>query len=157
MTPTAFLNALPITSSDPAKGFVGSPYHSDGRYSSIDPAPLADFCNRYTNGADVCEVFNGKSVTDVQRELLAGNMIVAWQTFSWAPVRYGNFLINGTYQARVANNHVPSGLRLRLLRAAISSADPYNLQNRGQIYQYWVSAQSFESCWNERKMGMVMR
>lgn len=54
VTPTAFLNALPITSSDPAKGFVGSPYHSDGRYSSIDPAPLADFCNRYTNGADVC-------------------------------------------------------------------------------------------------------
>ena len=156
VTPTAFLNALPITNSDPAKGFVGSPYHSDGRYSSIDPAPLADFCNSYTNGADVCEVFNGKSVTDVQRELLAGNMIVAWQTFSWAPVRYGNFLINGTYQARVANNHVRLICGYDPARGYFVS-DPYNLQNRGQIYQYWVSAQSFESCWNERKMGMVMR
>lgn len=156
ITPTAFLSALPITDSDPAKGFVGSPYQSDGHYSSIDPAPLAAFCNRYTNGAEVCAVFNGRSVTDVQRELLAGNMIVAYQTFSWAPVRYGNFLINGTYQPRVANNHVRLICGYDPARGYFVS-DPYNLQNRGQVYQYWIDAQSFESCWNERKMGMVMR
>ena len=156
VTPTAFLAALPITDSDPAKGFVGSPYHSDGRYSSIDPAPLAAFCNRYTNGSQVCTVFNGRSVTDVQRELLAGNMIVAWQTFSWAPVRYGNFLINGTYQARVANNHVRLICGYDPVRGYFVS-DPYNLHNRGQVYQYWIDAERFESCWNARKMGMVMR
>lgn len=156
VTPTAFLAALPISESDPAKGFVGSPYYSDGRYSSIDPAPLAAFCDRYTGGADVCQVFNGKSVQDVQRELLAGNMIVAWQTFSWAPVRYGNFLINGTFQARVANNHVRLICGYDPARGYFVS-DPYNLQNRGQVYQYWIDAQHFESCWSARKMGMVMR
>lgn len=56
----------------------------------------------------------------------------------------------------VANNHVRLICGYDPARGYFVS-DPYNLQNRGQIYQYWVSAQSFESCWNERKMGMVMR
>ena len=90
MTPQEFLDDLPYAESNPADGFVGSPYYSDGRYSSIDPAPLADYCNALC-GTLLCADISGYSVEDVRRELLAGNYIVAYQTFWWKPVSYADF------------------------------------------------------------------
>lgn len=151
-----FLNNLPYSSSNPAYGFVGSPYYSDGRYSSIDPAPLAAYCNSYCGGAEVCEDISGYSVEDVRRELLAGNYIVAYQTFSWASVRYANFYIDGVLTPKVANNHVRLIYGYDPARGYLVS-DPYNSSCRWQTYQYWIDAASFEYCWNQRKMGMVIR
>lgn len=151
-----FLNNLPYSASNPAYGFVGSPYYSDGRYSSIDPAPLANYCNTYCSDAAVCEDITGYSVQEIQRELLAGNFIVAYQTFSWASVRYANFYIDGVLTPKVANNHVRLIYGYDPARGYLVS-DPYNASCRWQTYQYWIDSASFDYCWNQRKMGMVIR
>lgn len=151
-----FLDNLPYSASNPAYGFVGSPYYSDGRYSSIDPTPLANYCNTYCGGAAVCEDITGYSVQDIQRELLAGNFIVAYQTFSWASVRYANFYIDGVLTPKVANNHVRLIYGYDPARGYLVS-DPYNASCRWQTYQYWIDSASFDYCWNQRKTGMVIR
>lgn len=156
VTPSAFLNALPYSDSNPEYGFVGSPYYYDGRYTSINPRPLVAYANSYCGGLGVCSNFTGATVQDVQRELLAGNTIVAYQTMYWGNLRYGSFLIDGQYTQMVANNHA------RLVLGYDPSlgyfvSDPYNDQNRGQTFQYWIDATTFERLWNARKMGVVIR
>lgn len=155
ITPKAFLDNLPYSDSDPSKGFVGSPYYNDGRYTSIDPKPLANYCNK-TAGVDLCEDISGYSVEEVRRELLAGNFIVAYQTFWWKPVSYSNFLINGVLTAKVSNNHVRLVYGYDPARGYLVS-DPYNYYNPGEINQYWIDADTFDYCWNQRKVGMVIR
>lgn len=155
ISPKDFLDNLPYSASNPADGFVGSPYYSDGRYSSIDPQPLADYCNT-TCGVNLCEDISGYSVEQVRRELLAGNFIVAYQTFWWKPVSYANFYIDGRLTAKVSNNHVRLICGYDPERGYLVS-DPYNYYNRWQTNQYWVAAASFDYCWNQRQMGMVIR
>lgn len=154
--PRTFLARLPYADSNPDYGFVGSPYHSDGRYSSINPRPLTAYCNTYCGGAAACADFSGASIAAVRQELLCGNLIVAYQTYWWEPIRYGKFLIDGRWQSMVANNHV------RLIAGYDPTlgyyvSDPYNPQSPGAPYQYWIDAQTFETLWNQRKMGMVIR
>lgn len=156
VTPSQFLAHLPQADSNPEYGFVGSPYHSDGRYSSINPRPLTVYCNSYCQGTSACENFSGASIDAVRQELLAGNLIVAYQTYWWQEIRYANFLIDGRWQSMVANNHV------RLIAGYDPSkgyyiSDPYNPNTPGQAYQYWLDAPTFEKLWNQRKMGMVIR
>ena len=155
ITPKAFLDNLPYAATNPAYGFVGSPYYSDGRYSSINPVPLANYCNR-TAGVSLYEDISGASIKEVQRELLAGNFVVAWQTFYWQPVHYANFYIDGSIRPMVANNHVRLVCGYDPARGYLVN-DPYNGSCRWQTYQYWVPAKDFEFCWNQRKVGMVMR
>lgn len=155
VTPQEFLDDLPYAESDPADGFVGSPYYSDGRYSSIDPAPLADYCNALC-GIDLCADISGCSVEDVRRELLAGNYIVAYQTFWWKPVSYADFNIDGTLTPMVANNHVRLICGYDPERGYLVS-DPYNYYNAWRTDQYWVASGFFDYCWNQRQMGMVIR
>lgn len=155
ITPEALLNGLPYADSDPAEGFVGSPFISDGRYHSIDPAPLADYCNA-TTGSPACEDISGASIDVLRRELLAGNFIVAWQTYWWEPIRYEDFYIGDTLKAMVANNHV------RLIcgydpEKGYYVSDPFNERNPDEDYQYWIDAETFDALWNERQMGMVIR
>ena len=150
-----FLEGLPYAESDPADGFVGSPYVSDGRYHSIDPVPLAAYCNAVT-GTAACADISGASVDVLRRELLAGNFIVAWQTFYWAPVRYEAFYINGEPQQMAANNHVRLICGYDPVKGYYVS-DPYNEYNPGETYQYWIDDNAFEALWNERRTGMVIR
>lgn len=154
--PRTFLARLPYADSNPEYGFVGSPYHSDGRYSSINPRPLTAYCNTYCSGAVACADFSGASIAAVRQELLCGNLIAAYQTYWWEPIRHGKFLIGGRWQSMVANNHV------RLIAGYDPTlgyfvSDPYNPNMPGQVYQYWIDAQTFETLWNQRKMGMVIR
>ena len=155
ISPKDFLDNQPRDDSNPARGFVGSPYAGDGRYTSIDPAPLASYCNEVA-GTNLCEDISGYTAQEMQRELLAGNFIVAWQTFHWKPVRYANFYIDGELTPMVANNHVRLVCGYDPGRGYLVQ-NPYNSKHRGKTYRYWVSADDFESCWNERKMGMVIR
>lgn len=155
VTPQEFLDDLPYAESDPADGFVGSPYYSDGRYSSIDPAPLADYCNALC-GTLLCADISGCSVEDVRRELLAGNYIVAYQTFWWKPVSYADFNVDGSLTPMVANNHVRLICGYDPERGYLVS-DPYNYYNAWRTDQYWVASGFFDYCWNQRQMGMVIR
>ena len=156
VTPRQFLKALPYSQSNPEYGFVGSPYYCDGRYSSINPRPLTAFCNRFCPDAPACQNFSGSNITKLRQELLAGNVIVSYQTYWWQPIQYGNFIVDGRYKAMVNNNHVRLVCGYDPAKGYFVS-DPYNPHKRGQSYQYWVKASTFDSLWNQRKMGMVIR
>lgn len=86
---TTYLNNLPFSASNPEWGFVGSPYVvNNSLRTTIYPAALANYCNSYTNGASVCADFRGASVEELRQELLAGNMVVAYETLWWEQPRH---------------------------------------------------------------------
>ena len=154
-----FLDNLPRSASDPEKGFVGSPYVPDTSKktrTTIYPAKLAEYANSYCGGDIVCQDFRGASVTDLQRELLAGNCVVAYMTLWWKAPFYRNYVIEGQVQSLVSNNHAVLVCGYDPDKGYFIS-DPYNYYNRGQVHQYWENAQTFEKIWNERKVGMVLR
>ena len=154
-----FLDDLPRSASDPEKGFVGSPYVPDKSKrtrTTIYPAKLAEYCNSYCGGEIVCADFRGASVTDLQRELLAGNMVVGYMTLWWATPYYRNYNIEGQIQRLVSNNHAVLICGYDPDKGYFVS-DPYNYYNRGRVYQYWENKTTFERIWNERKVGMVIR
>lgn len=154
---TTYLNNLPFSSSNPEWGFVGSPYVvNNSLRTTIYPAALANYCNSYTNGASVCADFRGASVEELRQELLAGNMVVAYETLWWEQPRYRNYWIDGQLQSLVYNNHAILVYGYDPARGYLVS-DPYNYYNRGQTYQYWENAATFDNIWNQRKVGMVMR
>ncbi len=155
----SFLDNLPRSKSDPEKGFVGSPYVPDTSKrtrTTIYPAKLAEYSNSYTGGVNPCADFRGASITDLQRELLAGNCVVGYMTLWWAKPYYRNYNIEGTTQSLVSNNHAVLVCGYDPEKGYFIS-DPYNYYNRGQVHQYWEDAATFESIWNERKVGMVIR
>ena len=154
-----FLDNLPRHSSNPEKGFVGSPYVPDTSKrtrTTIYPAKLAEYSNSYCGGDTVCADFRGTSITDLQRELLAGNCVVAYMTLWWEAPYYRYYNIEGTTQRLVSNNHAVLVCGYDPNKGYFIS-DPYNYYNRGQVHQYWENAQTFEKIWNERKVGMVLR
>lgn len=154
-----FLDNLPRSASDPEKGFVGSPYVPDTSKrtrTTIYPAKLAEYSNTYCNGQAVCEDFRGASITDLQRELLAGNCVVAYMTLWWEAPYYRYYNIEGVTQRLVSNNHAVLVCGYDPDKGYFIS-DPYNYYNRGQVHQYWENAQTFEAIWAERQVGMVLR
>ena len=154
-----FLDNLPRSSSDPEKGFVGSPYVPDTSKrtrTTIYPAKLAEYSNTYCNGQTVCEDFRGASITDLQRELLAGNCVVGYMTLWWEAPYYRYYNIEGVTQRLVSNNHAVLVCGYDPDKGYFIS-DPYNYYNRGQVHQYWENAKTFEAIWAERQVGMVLR
>lgn len=154
-----FLDDLPRHSSNPEKGFVGSPYVPDPSKrtrTTIYPAKLAEYSNSYCNGQPVCADFRGASVTDLQRELLAGNCVVAYMTLWWEKPNYRTYQIEGTPQRLVSNNHAVLVCGYDPEKGYFIS-DPYNYYNRGEVHQYWKDAKTFDAIWKERQVGMVLR
>ncbi len=154
-----FLDNLPRHRTNPEKGFVGSPYVPDPSKrtrTTIYPAKLAEYSNTYCNGQPVCADFRGASVTDLQRELLAGNSVVAYMTLWWEKPNYRTYQIEGTPQRLVSNNHAVLVCGYDPEKGYFIS-DPYNYYNRGEVHQYWKDAKTFEAIWNERQVGMVLR
>ena len=154
-----FLDNLPRSASDPEKGFVGSPYVPDKSKktrTTIYPAKLAEYANSYCGGDIVCQDFRGASVTDLQRELLAGNCVVAYMTLWWKEPFYRNYVIEGQVQSLVSNNHAVLVCGYDPDKGYFIS-DPYNYYNRGQVHQYWENAKTFESIWNERFRRVLFR
>lgn len=154
-----FLDKLPRTSSNPEKGFVGSPYVPDKTKktrTTIYPAKLAEYSNSYCKGDKACADFRGASIKELQQELLAGNCVVGYMTLWWNAPQYRNYNIEGSVQRLVSNNHAVLVCGYDPVKGYFIS-DPYNYYNRGQVHQYWENAKTFESIWNERKVGMVIR
>lgn len=154
-----FLDALPRTGSDPEKGFVGSPYVPDRTKktrTTIYPTKLAEYANSYCEGNSPCADFRGRSIEDLKRELLLGNCVVGYLTLWWEKPAYLNYNIEGTWQRLVRNNHAVLICGYDPEKGYYIS-DPYNYYNRGQVHQYWVNAQTLETIWQEREVGMVIR
>lgn len=159
ITAKTFLDKLPLTATNPAKGFVGSPYIPDPTKktrTTIYPDVLAKYCNLYAGGLSICSDFSGSDIQELQRELLAGNSVVAYMTMRWEKPFYRKFNIEGETQWLVSNNHAVLVCGYDSSKGYFIS-DPYNDVKKNHVYQYWIDEGTFNNIWNERKVGMLLR
>ena len=151
-----FLDELPKTGSNPAKGFVGSPYVADKTKktrTTIYPAPLAEYGRRYGD----CEDFSDKSVNLIQAELLHGNPVVVYVTLWWEKPYYRWYNIEGEMQYLLSNNHALLLCGYDSVNNSYYVADPYNVNNRYSEYKYWQSGDLVNSLYYERCDAVVVR
>lgn len=152
----AFLDDMPKTESNPAKGFVGSPYLVDKAKktrTTIYPPVLAKWASAYGNVSD----FSGSSVKEIRAEILDGNPVVVYATLYWEKPFYRTFDIEGQIQKLLSNNHavLATGYDSDAKKYYIS--DPYNLNTPNEEYRYWIDAYTFEKIYNERKHALVIQ
>jgi len=151
-----FLDDMPRHKSNPAKGFVGSPYMPDRTKktrTTIFPNILASWASKYGNVAD----FSGSSPEEIQAELLYGNPVVVYATLRWEEPFYRIYDIEGQYQRLLSNNHVvlACGYDRNTNRYYIS--DPYNIMDTSKEYKYWIDGNTFEKIYNVRKQAVVVQ
>lgn len=151
-----FLDELPRHSSNPAKGFVGSPYVADATKktrTTIYPAKLAEYGRKYGNVVDI----SGASPKQIQEEIMDGNPVVAYVTLWWETPFYRNYLIEGKSQRLLSNNHalLVCGYDPDTNRYYV--ADPYNVKDKKNTYKYWVKGDVFERLYKERHHAVVIR
>lgn len=148
-----FLADMPKTSSNPAKGFVGSPYvPSETLRTTIYPAPLAEYGRRYGNVKD----FSGKSVEELREEVLLGNPVVIYVTLYWKQPYYRNFNIEGTTQRLLRNNHAVLVCGYDASTEYYYIADPYNIDDRYHDYFYWISADVLDPLYMVRQHAVAV-
>lgn len=148
-----FLADMPKTSSNPAKGFVGSPYvPSETLRTTIYPAPLAEYGRRYGNVKD----FSGKSVEELREEVLLGNPVVIYVTLYWKQPYYRNFNIEGTTQRLLRNNHAVLVCGYDASTQYYYIADPYNINDRYHDYFYWISADVLDPLYMVRQHAVAV-
>lgn len=151
-----FLNNLPRHSSNPAKGFVGSPFVADltkKTRTTIYPPILATYGENYGDVDD----FSGSTIDELQAELLDGNPVVVYATMHWEKPFYRYYSIEGTRQKLLSNNHVilTCGYDKSINMYYIS--DPYNTMDTRKEYKYWIDGNTFERIYNERKQALVVQ
>lgn len=151
-----FLDAMPKHPSNPAKGFVGSPYRADPTKrtrTTILPAKLAEYGQAYGTVADI----SYSSPKEIQAELLAGNPVVIYATLSWEAPFYRTYDIEGQQQRMLSNNHVVLACGYDSATGAYYISDPYNNSDTSQIYKYWIDKTTFEWIYNARRHAVVIR
>lgn len=151
-----FLDALPRHQSNPAKGFVGSPYIADKSKktrTTIYPAVLVKWGEAYGNILD----FSGSSAQEIRAELLEGNPVVIYMTLWWEKPFYRDFNIEGQSQTLLSNNHVVLATGYDSLSKSYLISDPYNIDKPGEEFQYWVDRYTFENIYNVRKHAIVIQ
>lgn len=155
-----FLNRMPKTSSNPAKGYVGSPYGNESRrFLTIDPEPLAKYGQRYGNVVNI----QGAPIEDIIKEIQNGNTVVVYATLHWGPAYYKTLPIEGVPTRRIFNNHVILLTGYDPVKKAFYVADPYNHEsdgaNRSKPFFYWKSQAIVDRCYNygNRRFAVVVR
>lgn len=156
----AFLDNMPKTSSNPAKGYVGSPYGNENyRFLTIDPEPLAKYGQRYGNVVNI----QGAPIEDIIKEIQSGNTVVIYVTLHWAPAYYKTLPIDGVPTRRIFNNHVLLLTGYDPVKKAFYIADPYNHEsdgaNRSKPFFYWKSQALVDKCYNygNRRFAVAIR
>lgn len=156
----AFLDNMPKTSSNPAKGYVGSPYGNENyRFLTIDPEPLAKYGQRYGNVVNI----QRDPIEDIIKEIQNGNTVVIYVTLHWAPAYYKTLPIDGVPTRRIFNNHVLLLTGYDPVKKAFYIADPYNHEsdgaNRSKPFFYWKSQALVDKCYNygNRRFAVAIR
>ena len=156
----SFLDNMPKTSSNPAKGYVGSPYGNENyRFLTIDPEPLAKYGQRYGNVVNI----QGAPIEDIIKEIQNGNTVVIYVTLHWAPAYYKTLPIDGVPTRRIFNNHVLLLTGYDPVKKAFYIADPYNHEsdgaNRSKPFFYWKSQALVDKCYNygNRRFAVAIR
>jgi len=155
-----FLDRMPKTKSNPAKGYVGSPYGNEkSRFLTIDPEPLARYGQRYGNVVNI----QGAPIEDIIKEIQEGNTVVIYVTLHWAPAYYKTLPIDGVPTRRIFNNHVLLLTGYDPAKKAFYIADPYNHEsdgaNRSKPFFYWKSQDLVDKCYNygNRRFAVAIR
>lgn len=151
-----FLDGMPKTTSNPAKGFVGSPYQADPTKktrTTIYPPVLAEYAKQFGNVAD----FSGSSVQELQAELLVGNPVVIYATLRWEKPFYRYYNIEGTTQRLLSNNHAVLLCGYDSATNYYYVADPYNENNTRAEYFYWISGDTLNPIYMERQHAIVVQ
>lgn len=149
-----FLDNMPKHESNPAKGYVGSPYIA-GQYSlrtTIYPAPLAAYGSLYGKVTDI----SGSSPRELQAELLSGNPVVVYATLRWAEPRYRSYSIEGETQSLLSNNHVVLVDGYNRDTGEYHISDPYNDFDTSAEYKYWIDGGLFEKIYNVRRHAVLI-
>lgn len=155
-----FLDRMPKTKSNPAKGYVGSPYGNEkSRFLTIDPEPLARYGQRYGNVVNI----QGAPIEDIIKEIQNGNTVVIYVTLHWAPAYYKTLPIDGVPTRRIFNNHVLLLTGYDPVKKAFYIADPYNHESDGasrdKPFFYWKSQALVDKCYNygNRRFAVAIR
>ncbi|WP_314962016.1 cell wall-binding repeat-containing protein [Peptostreptococcus stomatis] len=155
-----FLDRMPKTKSNPAKGYVGSPYGNEkSRFLTIDPEPLARYGQRYGNVVNI----QGAPIEDIIKEIQEGNTVVIYVTLHWAPAYYKTLPIDGVPTRRIFNNHVLLLTGYDPVKKAFYIADPYNHESDGasrdKPFFYWKSQDLVDKCYNygNRRFAVAIR
>ena len=151
-----FLDALPRHESNPAKGFVGSPYIADKSKktrTTIYPAVLVNWGKTYGNILD----FSGSSAQEIRAEILDGNPVVIYMTLWWEKPFYRDFNIEGQTQSLLSNNHVVLARGYDSVTKSYLISDPYNIKMPNEKYEYWIDRYTFENIYNVRKQAIVIQ
>lgn len=150
-----FLDNMPKHSSNPAKGFVGSPYKADKTKktrTTIYPAPLTAYASRYGRVLD----FSGSSPLSIQAEVLHGNPVVIYATMRWETPYYREYSIEGETQTLLSNNHAVLICGYNANTNEYYIADPYNVNDTSKEYRYWISGSVLEPIYNVRRQALVV-
>lgn len=151
-----FLDAMPKHASNPAKGFVGSPYVADKTKKSrttIYPSKLAEYAKKYGNVVDI----SGSSPKEIRGEIAMGNPVVAYVTMWWEKPFYRDYDIEGSYKSLLSNNHAVLVCGYDYRNGKYYISDPYNSKMLGKEYKYWVDGETFERIYNERRHAIAVR
>lgn len=155
-----FLDRMPKTKSNPAKGYVGSPYGNEkSRFLTIDPEPLARYGQMYGNVVNI----QGAPIEDIIKEIQEGNTVVIYVTLHWAPAYYKTLPIDGVPTRRIFNNHVLLLTGYDPVKKAFYIADPYNHESDGasrdKPFFYWKSQALVDKCYNygNRRFAVAIR
>ena len=148
-----FLDAMPKHSSNPEKGFAGSPYILDSSIrTTIYPQALTDYGNTYAAGRTVN--FSGSSVDDIKKEILAGNPVLVYLTVKRLAPIYVNYNIEGSIQSLIKNNHAVLVTGYDSEANKLRITDPWSWSGRNE---YWVDIPSFAYSYNLRNHSIVIR
>lgn len=149
----SFLDAMPKHTSNPAKGFVGSPYKQDNSLrTTIYPQVLTDYSNTYAAGRTVN--FSGSSVEDIKKEIIAGNPVVVYLTTRREAPIYANYVVEGQTQSLLKNNHAVLVTGYDSEANKLRITDPWSWNGRNE---YWVTVPSFSYSYNIRNHAIVVR
>lgn len=150
-----FLDAMPKSKTDPAKGFAGSPYVSSEKIrTTIYPAALAAYANLYGEG--MTRDISGADLEEVKREVLSDNPVLIYATMYWKKPYYRNFVIEGQNQWLLRNNHAVLIVGYDGAGRKFYIADPYNKNNVRKPYFYWIEEDRLRPIYDERKWAIAV-
>ncbi|MDL2311106.1 cell wall-binding repeat-containing protein [Peptostreptococcaceae bacterium OttesenSCG-928-C18] len=156
----SFLDNMPKHSSNPAKGYVSTPYATRAQYfQTIDPEPLAKYGQRYGNVVNI----QNSSIDDIIIELQNGNPVVVYVTLYWRSPTFAYKNIEGKSTRRINNNHVLllTGYDPKVSKFYI--ADPYNHEKAGasrtRAFYYWKDKSTVDRLYraDNRKFAVSIR
>ncbi len=151
-----FLDAMPKTTSNPAKGFVGSPYVPDlskRTRTTIFPPILTKFGLGYGNVVDI----SGYNPYQLKQLVLQGVPVVAYVTMDYKEPFYRWYTIEGGVKKRwLSNNHVVLIAGYDSISNRYYIRDPYNVKNTSKKLEYWIDAVKFDRLYNERQHAVAV-